>query len=195
MIGQDHPDLFEVLNGPEDGASFPLVGARADMGSDPDCHVLVRLDPGVMPRHARVSVVADGYRIRSLERPCAVVDGKPAGLIRSRIVRHGGTVRVGQTELALVCAPDGLASRSRGLPQESDLSWALRISAVHVTAFAMALWRGLRRLLGRLLVPVVLLVLLLMAIAFFLPSLFDYLRAYARWGMDWVRYYIGRMLP
>ncbi len=193
MIGQDHPDLFEVLNGPEDGATFPLINARADMGSDPECCVLLRMDPGVMPRHARITVVSDGYRVRSLERPCVVVDGKPAGLIRSRIVRHGGVVRIGKTELALLCAPDGLASRSRGLPQESDLSWAIRVSAQHGASFFMAFWRGVRRLLGRLLVPVMLLVAVLVLIAIFLPGLFVYIRVYTAWAFGWITYYFGRM--
>jgi len=195
MIGQDHPDLFEVLNGPEDGADFPLTQPRADLGSDPACAVLLRLDHDIRPRHARVTVVSEGYRIRSLERPGVLVDGRRAGLIRSRVARHGSVLRVGATELALVCAPDGLAGRSRGLPRESDLGWALRVGALHGANALYAVSRGLRRLLGKLMMPLVLLALALILTAVFLPGLFAWIRDWAVYLFQWASYGLGRMLP
>jgi hypothetical protein len=41
-------------------------------------------------------------------------------------MRSGDVLRVGYTELTLDCAPDGPASRSRGVVTESDAAWILR---------------------------------------------------------------------
>ena len=54
------------------------------------------------------------------------VDGKRAGALLSRVVRSGGTVRVGDTLLCVECVPHGLAGRSHGMVAESDLAWAIR---------------------------------------------------------------------
>jgi len=124
MIGDGQPDRFEIVNGPEDGTEFPIARTPVDIGSDPACAILLRLDPTVRHIHARVTVVSEGYRIRRLGGGTVQINGKRAGLIRSRIVRHGGIVRIGNTDLSLQIAGDGLARRSYGLPTESDIGWA-----------------------------------------------------------------------
>lgn len=131
-----YPDHFEIVNGPEDGTRFPIGRTPVDMGSDGSCGIFIALDNDVKRFHARVTVVSDGYRIRRLGGAGPVhVNGKRAGLIRSRIVRHAGVVRVGNTELCLLAAPEGLASRSYGLPTESDAAWFLRLLAAQVLDF------------------------------------------------------------
>jgi hypothetical protein len=108
-----------------------------DIGCDGSCGIFVALDPEVKRHHARVTVVSDGYRIRRLGGAGPVyVNGKRVGIIRSRIVRHAGIVRVGDTELCLLAAPEGLASRSYGLPTESDIAWLLRLLGAQVIDFA-----------------------------------------------------------
>ena len=60
-------------------------------------------------------------------------------------------MQVGNTLLALDCAPDGLASRSRGIIAESDLGWAVRHGARGASDFVRATLRFLIRTFGRLL--------------------------------------------
>jgi len=129
-------DCFVVINGPEDGTEFPLLRAPFYVGEDVSCAVNVRLDRGVRPFHAHVSVVSEGYRIRRTDAAPVYVNGKRTGMLRSRIVRSGGLIQVGNTKLVLECAPDGLASRSHGITTETDLGWVIRQAA-----------RGLGRLL------------------------------------------------
>jgi hypothetical protein len=123
-------DSLVVVNGPEDGAEFPIVRAPFDVGRDPCCTACITLDIAVQSRHARVWAVSEGYRVRRVTGSAVLVDGRRVGRFRSRILRPGGTVKVGHTLLALQCAQDGLASRSRGLVTQSDLvcflRWALR---------------------------------------------------------------------
>jgi len=121
------PDVLEIINGPEDGTEFPINRAPVIVGSDLDCAVNVRLDESVQHHHARLTAVGDGYRVRKLRGGHLAVDGKQAGMIRSRVLREGNVLQVGNTELYLRCAPDGLAKRSRGLPMESDLAWCVRL--------------------------------------------------------------------
>lgn len=142
-------DALVVLNGPEDGTEFPIVRTPLHLGSDPSCHVYLRLDTSIQPRHLLITVVSDGYRVRSLDMPTATVNGKPAGPIRSRILRPGGQLQVGRTLLTVRCAPDGLAKRSRGLPHESDLGWAVRRAVLGLGQRAARLgWWGWERLKG-----------------------------------------------
>lgn len=121
-----HADCFLVINGPEDGTEFPVVRAPLAVGSDPSCALQIRLDSLVRREHAQLSAVADGYRVRSVGSAAVWVDNKRVGTTRSRIVRHGGALRVGNTLLCLECAPEGLASRSRGMVAESDFGWAVQ---------------------------------------------------------------------
>lgn len=121
------PDLLEIINGPEDGTEFPISRAPVILGSDFGCAVNVRLDEDVQSLHARLTAVSDGYRVRKLRGGVLKVNGKNAGVIRSRILREGDILRAGNTELYLRCAADGLAKRSRGLPTENDVAWCLRV--------------------------------------------------------------------
>jgi hypothetical protein len=130
------PDLLEIINGPEDGTEFPINRAPVIVGADLGCAVNVRLDETVQRFHARLTSVGDGYRVRKIRGGNLTVNGKQAGVIRSRIIREGGILCVGRTELYLRCAPDGLAKRSRGLPTENDLVWLLRVASRKG-------WRGL----------------------------------------------------
>ena len=143
-------DTLVVLNGPEDGAEFPIARTPVHLGSDPSCHVYLRLDTSIQPRHVLITVVSEGYRVRSLDMPTATVNGKPAGPIRSRILRPGGPRQVGRTVLTVRGAPDGLAKRSRGLPHESDLGWAVRRAFVGLGQRAVRLgwwvWERLKML-------------------------------------------------
>ena len=120
------PDMLEVINGPEDGTEFPISRAPVIVGLDLACDVHVRLDETIEEQHARLTAVSDGYRVRKIQGGRLAVDGKRTGVFRSRILRDGGILVVGNTEFCLRCGPNGLAKRSRGLPKESDFFWALR---------------------------------------------------------------------
>ena len=125
--GLNH-DQFEVINGPEDGSIFHLIRSPVDIGRDGQyCGITLQMDQRVSALHARVTVVSNGYRIRSFGGNSVMVNGKRAGTIRSCFVRSGDIVRIGQTELALYCAEEGLARRSQGIASESDFAWALHL--------------------------------------------------------------------
>jgi hypothetical protein len=119
-------DAFVVVNGPEDGAEFPVTKGRVDFGRAPACTVSVRLDETIADLHARATVVSEGYLIRASGPSPVYVNGRRAGLVFSRIVRHGEVVQLGGTLLVCRCAPEGLACRSRGIRHANDLAWALR---------------------------------------------------------------------
>lgn len=123
------PDTLEIINGPEDGTEFPISRAPVIVGSDRTCDVNVRLDESVQRFHARLTAVGDGYRVRKIHGGSLRVNGKATGVIRSRVLREGDVLAVGKTEFYLRCAPDGLARRSRGLPVENDIAWAVRVLA------------------------------------------------------------------
>lgn len=129
------PDMLEIINGPEDGTEFPINRAPLIVGSDFSCEINVRLDESVQRYHARLTAVGDGYRVRKIHGGNLAVNGKSAGVIRSRVLREGNILTVGKTEFYLRCAPDGLARRSRGLPVENDVVWTLRV-------LARKLWDG-----------------------------------------------------
>lgn len=120
------PDCLTIVNGPEDGTEFALTRAPFALGTDPDCGVCPRLDRTIQPVHARGWPAPDGYRVRCASGAPVYVNGKRAGLVRSRMLRDGDILMAGHTEFVLECAPDGLAGRSRGLVFESDAVWALR---------------------------------------------------------------------
>lgn len=147
-----HADSFVVINGPEDGTEFPIVRAPLTLGSDPACAIHLRLDAQVRKQHARLTAVSDGYRIRCHGPAPTWVGNKRVGALRSRVVRAGAALRVGNTLLCLECAPEGLASRSRGIVAESDLGWAVRQglkSSVQASGqVASFISRTLRRLFG-----------------------------------------------
>lgn len=149
-------DTIMIINGPEDGTEFFVSRAPILVGTDPTCGVNIRLDANVQPVQAQLTPVGEGYRVRSNSNAPVYVNGKRAGGVRSRVLRPGDKLRVGHTLLALQCAPDGLASRSRGLVLESDLAWALRkgvretahlcvdvlVFAVRIPGRVLRRWKG-----------------------------------------------------
>ncbi len=134
-----YSDVLEIVNGPEDGAEFAITRPTFNIGVDASCVAAIRMDRRIGRFNARATAVSDGYRIRRIEGAAVSVNGKRAGKIFSRVMRSGDILRVGQTELILHCNPGGLASRSRGLPMESDFVWGLRLCAGHLLGLLGAL--------------------------------------------------------
>jgi len=182
-------DLLEIVNGPEDGTQFPITRSPVDIGSSPDASVIVRFDRNVGAKHVRVSVVSDGYRVRRLESGSISVDGKRVGRVHSRIVRDGGTVKVGETEFFLRCAPAGLAGRSHGIPLESDFTWMVRLLWQWVRPAARACGRFCVRILRQLWLPVLLFTILFGLIAAYRPSLFQTAARILAYGWNFLRYF------
>ncbi len=147
------PDRLTVINGPEDGVEFPINRSPFNVGQDGQCAVCLQLDSAVTSVHAKLSASGDGYEVRSVNGGAVYVDGKKAGMIRSRALRPRGVLRVGCTELILECAPDGLFSRSKGIVARNDALWALRTGFKMLLAsfrraglfVRLAFWRLLRR--------------------------------------------------
>lgn len=179
-------DTFFVVNGPEDGTQFPVLRGPLHIGSDPACTVHVALDTAVAPRHALVTVVADGYRVRRVGRGPVSVDGKRAGAILSRVVRSGGMVQVGDTLLCVECVPHGLAARSHGMVTENNLVWAARKAVgglvTGITGVGRFVLRTLRRILTswKLLIVVIALILILS----------PWVRGWAWYYLQWLVYYV-----
>lgn len=165
------PDRFEVVNGPEDGTEFPIMRTPVDIGSDAGCGIFLRLDPEVRHVHARVTVVAEGYRIRRVGNNGVWVNGRRAGIMRSRIARNGDVVRIGGTDLCFVAAPEGLASRSYGLPHESDLGWALRLFSGGFARLIPGLFRFVQESFGGTLKMLIPLAALLFLLDYFWPGI------------------------
>ena len=134
-------DRLEIINGPEDGIDFPLSRSPLDLGSASACAVQLRLDNRVRQRQVRITVVADGYRVRRMEPGTVRAAGRRVGFIRSRILRPGEILQVGNTQLSLHCEPEGLASRSIGLPFESDITWLCRYAAGRIYRISRAVWK------------------------------------------------------
>jgi len=173
------PDMLEVLNGPEDGTEFPISRAPVIVGMDLDCDVNVRLDESIEPLHARLTAVPDGYRVRKIRGGRLLVGGKRAGVFRSRVLRDGGILQVGNTEFCLKCAPDGLAKRSRGLPAESDLFWTLRTGGTRLFGVLRRAFQRPRGGLGRLVRFLFVLFVGAMAFGYFWPGTARQVRGYA----------------
>lgn len=186
-------DTLEVVNGPEDGAAFSITRAPCDIGSDSACAVNLNLDRAVQPLHARLSVVADGYRIRRLQGETTRVNGRRTGRLFSRIVRHGGLVQVGDTLLCLQCAPDGLASRSHGMPTDSDAAWLLRGAFRKLFLVVRVLWRSLRALLSNALSWIITILVILALLSFFMPGLRFWLSQRIQYWWSWFLYMIQKM--
>jgi len=152
-----YPDSFVISNGPEDGIEFPITTGPVSIGRADECDVQVRLDRTVQDLHARATRKSKGYRIRSLTAASALVDGKRAGVLRSRVLRTGGKLQVGHTELTLRCSQDGYASQGWGSVLEYDLVWVLRAGISKVfTLLGVALGVslvGLRFVLRRWWIP------------------------------------------
>jgi hypothetical protein len=177
MRASGHSDCLIVVNGPEDGVEFPIVRAPMHIGNDPLCAAHLSLDSGVRPLHALVTAVSDGYRVRRVGTGTVYADGKPAGMLRSRIVRTGGTVQVGETVLVLECAVDGLARRSRGLVTESDFGWAVQRVLHAGTRSVTGLVRFVGRMAGRILSSWLAIAAVLFLVYAFVPGA----RAWVNW--------------
>ena len=181
------PDMLEVINGPEDGTEFPIARAPVIVGMDIGCEVNVRLDETIDPFHARLTVVSDGYRVRKIRGGKLAVNGKRTGVFRSRILREGDILEVGNTEFYLRCSPEGLAKRSRGLPTESDFFWTLKtIGKGGFRMLGPSLLRP-RSSFGRLLRFLVILFVGATVIGYFWPDAVGQARYYAT-------YYVGQLL-
>ncbi|MCC6144186.1 MAG: hypothetical protein IT368_10315 [Candidatus Hydrogenedentes bacterium] len=150
MTPHQQPDRLEIINGPEDGSSFPLTRTPADVGSDFACAVAPRMDGSIARFQARLTSVSDGYRVRRRGEGKVFVNGRRAGLVRSRLLRHGGVLQVGETFLCLQCGPNGLASRGHGLVADSDLIFVLRQAWRKGGLLVRLPWRILRATLRRL---------------------------------------------
>ncbi|MCP4644935.1 MAG: hypothetical protein GY851_31125 [bacterium] len=184
MTPSGQPDCFHVVNGPEDGTRLPVMRAPIHIGSNSRCAARISLDNAVRPFHAQVTAVSDGYRIRKKDTGPVYVDGKRAGLFRSRIVRSGGVVKVGDTLLCLECAPDGLARRSRGIVSETDVGWAVQQVVRGVAGAIRGVAGFVMRVFGRILTSW----LAILAIVFLAFYFSDWLRGWAYYGFSWVRY-------
>ncbi|MCF6286691.1 MAG: FHA domain-containing protein [Candidatus Hydrogenedentes bacterium] len=189
------PDMLEVINGPEDGTEFPISRAPVIIGMDLGCEVNVRLDEGIERFHARLTAVSDGYRVRKIRGGRLCVNGKRAGVLRSRILREGGILEVGNTEFCLKCASDGLAKRSRGLPAESDLVWTIQTFAKRLFGMLRPDARRRRSTFARLLRFVIFLFVAAMVVGYFWPDASAwvqwYIRHYANIIMTQVRAMTG----
>lgn len=177
------PDMLEIINGPEDGTEFPINRAPLIIGSDRSCEINVRLDEAVQRYHVRLTAVGDGYRVRKIHGGNLAVNGKAAGVIRSRVLREGSVLTVGNTEFFLRCAPDGLARRSRGLPVENDIVWTIRVMARKL--WGAAWWVGtLSGGTSRFVRGLVILFVLASVAGYFRPSLSGEVRyfLYQGWG-------------
>lgn len=187
MRAPGQADCFVIINGPEDGTEYPVVRAPFYIGSDSTCPVQVRLDMDVDEHHALVTVVSDGYRVRKTARKPVFVDDKHAGGLRSRIVRNGGTIQVGNTLIAVDCSPDGLARRSRGIVYESDLGWAVQTGLGNgwrlIQRFGFFLFDLVRRIVTSWLAMLSILILLLI----FWPSFRNWVVAWALYGIAYLR--------
>lgn len=173
------PDMLEIVNGPEDGTEFPISRAPVIVGMDLDCEVNVRLDETIERYHARLTVVPDGYRVRKIRGGRLAVGGKRAGVFRSRILREGAILEVGNTEFRLKCAPEGLAKRSRGLPTESDFFWTLRTFGARLFGLLQSGGLRPRTSFGRLVRLLVILFIGAMVLGYFWPGATVQIQRYA----------------
>lgn len=179
MRAPGYPDCLTVVNGPEDGTEFPIVRAPFYVGKDPASAVNLRLDSDVRPFHALVTVVSDGYRVRRGDTAPVYVNGKRAGMYRSRILRSGGLLQVGHTLLVLECAPDGLAGRSHGMVHESDFAWFVHLAWRKLYRLGRAVVRLLFAFLGRLITSPMVIVAALVLLYLFYAPLHDRVNAVA----------------
>jgi hypothetical protein len=185
--------MLEIINGPEDGTEFPINRAPIIIGSDFSCEVNVRLDEAVQRFHARLTAVGDGYRVRKIHGGNLAVNGKSAGVIRSRVLREGSILTVGSTEFYLRCAPDGLARRSRGLPGENDLVWSLRLLLRKL--WESAWWIGtLSGGMSRFVRGLSVLFILAVAAGYFRPGIISEIQYFASQGWDSILEFLAPFL-
>ncbi len=183
-------DLLEIVNGPEDGAAFPITRTPAAIGASVDCAVFITFDKSVQPLHARLSVVSGGYRVRAVSSAPVYVNKKRSGAIWARVARPGDIVRVGDTKLCLACAPDGLAKRSIGMPTEGNIAWLFRALFRVFGKGLGLLYRPLYFLLTRVNRLALAVLVALVVLALFRPG---YLQLLATFIGNWTRYLLWRV--
>ena len=103
------PDCFEVINGPEDGSRFPVFRVPFYIGSAQRCDIILRLDDDIKATHVKLSKAFGGYCVRCCGRASVYVDGRRSGWLRTRVVRPGGVIQVGNTLLRLASAQEEMA--------------------------------------------------------------------------------------
>ncbi len=167
----DFSDSFEIVGGPEDGISFPITRTPVTIGANADCAIFLNYDRSILPVHARVTVVSGGYRIRAAAGASVYINGRRSGVVWSRIARSGDIVRVGETHLCLVCAPDGLAGRSIGMPTESNFVWLFHAVAQQLQKVAAILFRLFFRTLSRVNRTLLTLMTIAIIVGYFRPGL------------------------
>lgn len=151
MKKRGRPDCFEAINGPEDGALFPVARLPFYIGSDPCCGLSLRLDKDVWAQHAHVSAAGGGYRIRSCHGAPVHVDGRRAGRLFSQIVKPGSVIQIANTCLRLECTPEGMAHHAANAVLDSDPIWILRQCARFFGRLGWFSGRLGFRLIGRVL--------------------------------------------
>jgi hypothetical protein len=142
-------DCFIVVNGPEDGTEFPITRSPFYIGADSTCAVNPRLDSAMAEQHGMVSVVSEGYVVRCVKNARIYVDGRKVGALRSRILRPGSYLQVGNTLLCVECVPDGLSSRSRGIGPISDMRFGMRLVFETLWSVLLSLYNLLVALINR----------------------------------------------
>ena len=131
MTKTRRPDCLEVINGPEDGARFPIFRLPFLIGNAQRCDIILRLDDDIKPTHAKLSKAFGGYCVRRCGRAPVYVDGKKSGWLRTRIVRQGGIIQVGNTLLRLASAQEEMTrSTITKTPYKPTrtASWAERLN-------------------------------------------------------------------
>mgnify|MGYP006293233339 CR=1 FL=1 len=179
-MSAEYTDAFEIVNGPEDGVAFPIIRSPFTIGASADCAVYLNFDKKVFPEHARVNVVSNGYRVRSISGNPIYINEKRSGLVWARIARSGDLIRIGETSLCVVCAPDGLAKRSLGMPTESNLVWLVRSLFGKIIKVSGLLYRMFFRMLSRFNRVAFVVVVAVLLLAWLQPQLLRYVIHFLR---------------
>ena len=185
-------DEFEIINGPEDGSSFPLVRVPAYLGASAECAVQVATDPAILPKHVCITAASSGFRLRLVEGDGVLVNGRRAGRVFSRIAREGDVIRVGNTYLVLRTSPEGLARRSLGIAPDSDFLFMLGKLGRVVRLLLRMLFRTARGVFSNVLSMVITLLVIAVLLSFFIPGLKTwigyYLYVFRSYASQWVNF-------
>lgn len=140
-------DQLVVINGPLDGADYPIVRYATQIGGNGMCDIVVQHDAKAENTIARTVPVRRGYRIRRTGKGRVLVEGKGVGKWRSRTLRQRGVLQIGQTMLVLKLGEGGLSARRMGSLLETDPAWiGRRAFAVCRAGWQQALrWRTGRK--------------------------------------------------
>lgn len=97
-------DVFRVVAGPDEGASFALRGAEALIGRDPDAVAILLTDPSVSRCHARAFIEGGLLLIEDAGSSAGtMLNGAP--IERRSPLRQGDRVALGATELEVLRTP------------------------------------------------------------------------------------------